>query len=87
MGHSGRVEWSGVRLPTLSTLGELQTGGGGLREYSAAEDVSSESVPQSGIAGNGGQVEHIPGGGDVDLRLVVGGDQDAFVRFRARLCL
>ena len=87
VGHSGMVEWFGVRLPTLSSLCELQTGGGGLREYSAAEDVTSESVPDSGIAGNGGQVEHIPGGGDVDLSLVVGGDQDAFVRFRARLCL
>ena len=77
MGHSGRVEWSGVGLPTLSILCKLQTGGGGLREYSAAEDVSSESVPQSGIAGDRGQVERLISGGDVDLSLVVGGDQNA----------
>ena len=71
------MEWSGVIPPTVSILCKLQTGGGGLREYSAAEDVTSESVPDSGVAGDGGQGERLITGGKEDLSLVVGGDQDA----------
>ena len=74
MGHSGRVEWFRVGLPTLSTLCKLQTGGGGLREYSAADDVTSKSVPDSGIAFDFRHWERLVNGGDVDLGLVVGGD-------------
>ena len=70
------MEWSGVIPPTVSILCKLQTGGGGLREYSAAEDVTSESVPDSGIAGNWRHWENLVNGGNVDLGLVVRGDQD-----------
>ena len=77
MSHSRRIQSSGVRLPAVSTPSELQTGGGGARVDSATEDVTSESVPYPGIVRDGGQVVHMPSGGDVDLRLVVGGDQDA----------
>ena len=34
-------------------------------------------MPHTGVEGDGGQVERLVGGGDEDLSLVVGGDQDA----------
>ena len=74
MCQSWLLQFSGVRAPSFSILLELQTGGGGVGIDSATEDVTSESVPHSGIERDGGKVEHLPGGGDVDLGLVVGGD-------------
>ena len=68
----------------MSTLCQLQSRGGGAGIDSATEDVTSESVPHSGMVRNGGKVEHIPGGGNVDLCLVVGGDQDA-CRYRLKI--
>ena len=73
----GRVEW----LPTIPSLCELQAGGGGARIHSATENVTSESVPHSGTAGDGGQREVFVGGGDVHLRLVVRGHQDTCKSF------
>ena len=61
----------------MSTLSELQTVGGGAGINSATEDVTSESVPYSGMARDAGHFERLLSGGDVDLSLVVGGDQDA----------
>ena len=49
---------------------------------SATENVPRESVPHTGVEGDGGQVERLVGGGDEDLSLVVGGDQDAWHRSR-----
>ena len=74
--HSGRFEVFGIGLPTLSILSELQTVVGGPGEDSAADDVTGESVPDSGRVRDGGQGERLINGGDVDLSLVVGGDQD-----------
>ena len=77
MSHSRRIQSSGVTPPALSTLSELQTGGGGVGIDSATEDVTSQSVPYSGMVRDGGQGERLISAGDVDLSLVVGGDQDA----------
>ena len=62
-------------------MGELYTGGEGARVDSTTEDVPSQSVPHSGAGGQGGHREGGEGegfihGGDEDLSLVIGGDQN-----------
>ena len=75
--QSGLLQCGGVRLPPISCLRQLQAGGVSVAIDSATEDVPCESVPHSGVAFDGGKGKRHPGGGDVDLSLVVGGDQDA----------
>ena len=62
-------------------MSELYTGGEGARVHSTTEDVPCESVPHPGTGGQGAQGEGGEGegfihGGDENLSLVVGGDQD-----------
>ena len=54
--HSRMIQSSGVRMPAVSTLSELQTGGGGVGIDSATEDVTSQSVPYSGMVRDGRQL-------------------------------
>ena len=75
--QSGLLQCGGVRLPPLSCLRQLQAGGVSVAIDSATEDVPCESVPHSGVTSDGGKGKRHPDGGDVDLSLVVGGDQDA----------
>ena len=77
MSQSGLLQCGGVRLPPLSCLRQLQAGGVSVAIDSATEDVPCESVPHSGVVWDGGKGKRHPGGGDVDLSLVVRGDQDA----------
>ena len=64
--------------PAISVLLELQAGGGGARIDSTTENCSCQSVPYSGTARDGGEGEILLSGGNEDLGLVVGGDQDAY---------
>ena len=75
--QSGFLQCGGVRLPPRSSLRQLQAGGVSVAIDSATEDVPCESVPHSGVTSDGGKGKRHPDGGDVDLSLVVGGDQDA----------
>ena len=66
------VEW----LPAISVLFQLQAVSGGARIDSTTENVPCQSVPHSGTAGDGGELECLLGGRNEDLCLVVSGDQN-----------
>ena len=78
MSQSGLSEFFGEWRPAISILLELQAGGGGTRIDSATENVACQSVPHSGTARDGGEGEILLSGGNEDLGLVVGGDQNTY---------